>query len=555
MLYAFLGLPPSRRRKRDTVYDPRWYDWILAVLTVPTMLYPAVNQVKITATQGIITNPFELILGCVMIVLLLEACRRALGWVILSIPVFFLLLVFVGPYLNFLHITQFSLNQIIGYLYLSWEGIYGNILDLVGTLITLFIFFGMAIELFGGQEFFVNVPLSLLGRMRGGPGKVAIISSGLFGMISGAGAGNVAFTGTFTIPMMKRTGFSAVVAGAIESAASAGGVFMPPIMGGVAFLAVIFANEPYQAIAKAAIIPALLYYAVLLWQVHAYACKNGIQGLDAGDLPRFKIAFRQGWPFLVPITLLIYLVLFTDKSLTASLLMVIGVLVVWCGFFYPKRLTLENGVRLLHRTGDAIYSLGILGGAAGVLIGSLKLTALGLKLSTLLTDVAGDSVLLLLLLSASACFILGMGLAPTASYVILGALVGPALTSMGVPPLAAHLFLIFWSVTSLISPPIAVNAFVASAIAQAPANSTGWQASRFGIVAFLVPFVFVKHTELLIGVGSFSILERAFAVFATFVSLVFLGAAAEGYLYRKLSWPLRIASAVLGMAILLWLIL
>lgn len=373
---------------------------------------------------------------------------------------------------------------------------------------------------------------------------MAVVASSLFGTISGSAVANVAVDGPITIPLMKRTGYKAPVAAAIEAVASTGGQIMPPVMGAAAFIMAELLAIPYQEIVVAALLPAILYYVALFTQVDLEAGKGGLRGLSPQELPAFFPVLRRGWVFFVPLSILVY-VLFIQKSDAGDAGMFAALATLALGFLRKElRSRLRWVLETLVSAGRTLLELGVTVALAGLILGAIQVSGLGFILSYGLVTLAGGNVFALLLLTAIVCMILGMGMPTTAVYILLAVLVAPALVQLGIDPLAAHLFIFYFGMVSMITPPICLAAYTAAAIGQADAMRTGLEATRLGIVAYIVPFLFAFSPALLL---KGSAMDVSLAAVTAIAGTVLLGVALTGYLFRDLAWLKRV---LLGLAAL-----
>ncbi|MGH7339471.1 MAG: TRAP transporter permease, partial [Candidatus Rokuibacteriota bacterium] len=378
-----------------------------------------------------------------------------------------------------------SWERIAAYLYLDASGLLGLPLTVAAAIVVAFILFGQALYAVGGDKFLTDLALAVMGRYRGGSAKVAIVSSSLFGTVSGSAVSNVVVDGAITIPMMKRTGYPGHLAAATEAVASTGGQIMPPVMGVAAFLIAEFLNIPYGEVALAAVIPAGLYYLALFIQVDLEAAKHGLTGVPRSELPRLAPVMRRGWVFLVPLTVLVYtLMVDTWEAGKAGMAAVIATFLV--GLMQKAtRPTLRGVMKSFEDAGRTLLEIVVISGVAGFVIGTLALSGLGFKMSMILTTAAGGSALLLLVLTALVCIILGMGMPTAVVYIMLAVLVGPTLVQLGVEPLGAHLFLFYFGMLSMITPPVCLATFAAASLAGSEFWKTGWAGMRLGVVAYV----------------------------------------------------------------------
>ena len=421
-------------------------------------------------------------------------------------------------------------------------------LDTSATMVLAFVLLGSTLFAAGGAQFFTELAECVMGRFRGGPAKVSVVASGMFGSISGSAVANVMVDGWITIPMMTKTGFRPHVAAAIEASASTGGIIMPPIMGAAAFLIAEFLAIPYSHVAIAALVPALLYYLVLFLQVDLEAAKFGLRGLPREQLPSLLHVLKGGWIPVLALAALIYALFFMNLEPSMAGILVTLLLIVLAVARRKSRLTLGRLLDSLEKTGRSLLDIGAITATAGLVIGVLSLMGLGFTLSSILVKVSGGNAFLLLLLAAITCFVLGMGMPTTAAYVILAVMVVPALGQLGVVPLAAHLFLLFFAKASMITPPVCLAAYAAASIGRCDPMRTGWTATRLSLVTFVAPFVFAFAPALLL-IGALH--EIVLVVATTFLGSVCLAVALAGYLYRPLPVPARLGLAAGGIALLL----
>ena len=529
----FLGVKAQQKEPGDGV---PWYDWLLAAGGFLIGLYVTILYPTIAYRLGVL-SPDRWILGGLAVFLILEATRRIAGWGLVwcALPcILYAKFAYLFP--GLLYAKGSSWGRISTYLYLDASGILGLPLNVAASVIVAFIFFGRALYAVGGDKFLTDVALKVMGRYRGGAAKVAVVSSSLFGTVSGSAVANVAVDGAITIPMMKRTGYPAHVAAAIEAVASNGGQIMPPVMGAAAFLIAEFLNISYGEVALAAAVPACLYYLALFTQVDLEAAKHGLVGLPTDQIPKFRAMTRRGWVFVIPLSLLIYTLMIANwEPGKAGMVAVIATFLVGA-LQKETRPTFRAILTSIEETGQTLLDIVVVTALAGLVIGSLQLSGLTFKLSLLLVTATGGNVLLLLALTAVVCILLGMSLPTTVVYITLAVLVGPALTQLGIVPLAAHLFLFYFGMLSLITPPDCLATYTAAAIAHSDFWKTGWTGMRLGIAAYVVPFVFALHPALILkGTAE----EIIVAVVTASVGVIFLGIGCAGYLFRPLSWAKR----------------
>jgi TRAP transporter 4TM/12TM fusion protein len=520
----FLLIPGSKGQSQRIP----WFDYTGAAAGLFVGLYIFVKFPEISNSLGDIYTE-RVILGTVTVILLAEACRRLVGWplvIIAGIFIFYAFFAYLFP--GDFYGRGWSLGRLATYLYLDANGIIGQPLQIGASIVLVFVLFGEALYAIGGAAFLSDFALAVMGRFRGGQAKIAIVSSSLFGNISGSAVANVVVDGAFTIPMMKKAGYPAPVAAAIEAVASTGGQIMPPVMGAAAFLIAEYLAIPYAQVALAALVPALLYYIALFIQVDLLAARNGIYGMPPAELPRLLPVLRRSAGFVVPLTVLIIWMFFLNRRPEeAGLLAVVAALLV--GFLTPGvKLGLRELVNILVNTGRGMLEIAAITALAGVVIGVLQLTGLGFTLTLTLLNVGQNSAILLLVLTAIVSIILGMGMPTTAVYVLLAVLVAPGLSKLGILPIAAHLFIFYFGMLSMVTPPVCLASYAAASIGRTDPVRTGWEAMRLCSIAYVVPFLFVFSPALLL-IGSWYAV--AISIATAIVGAVLLGVGLVGYLF------------------------
>lgn len=491
---VFLIFPATKRSPRDRV---PWYDVLLFLAAVLTPCYFAWNSLRILQEAWDFKAPTQAVwVGALLWLLVLEGARRA-GGIALFLLVLILSLypIYAGHLPGPIAGLSLSLPDAIRYQSMSVEAILGIPMRVFGTLIIGFIIFGEALQATGGGKFFNDLATAMLGAFRGGPAKVSVVASGLFGSMSGSVVSNIVADGAITIPMMKRMGFRAEVAAAVEATASTGGALMPPVMGATAFVMASILGIPYVEVAIAAAIPSILFYVSLYFQVDAYAARYGLRGLPWRELPSFWTTLRWGWFYLIAFVALVYLLLNLRLEAHAPFYATALLLVVAL-FNRQSRYTFWTFVEFLAGMGRVLAELVTILAAVGLIIGALSVTGVAGTFSSDVVRLAGGNTFLLLVLGALACFILGMGMTITAAYVFLAVSMAPALIQQGLNPVAVHLFIMYWAMLSFITPPVAIGAYAAASIGQCSFMRTGWEAVRFGAVKYILPFFFVYNPVL-----------------------------------------------------------
>jgi TRAP transporter 4TM/12TM fusion protein len=528
-ILVFLLYTPTKGMPRVKL---RWYDILPVLSVIVGCAYIAVNANNLVAEGRLISYPFEIILASLLFLSVIEATRRTIGWVLPGMVIFFF---FYAIYSNhfpwFLHSTGFSYSMMFGWMYLSAEGFWGMIIGIVSTIVAGFIIFGGFLRALGASQFFNELALATVGFMRGGAAKAAVIASTLFGTISGSIAANVATTGQITIPLMKDTGYERNYAGAVEATASTGGMFMPPIMGATAFLIAEFLNISYWNVCVAAFLPAIAYYATLLVQVDLEAAKIGLKGLPRQNLPSLRKTLLKGWQYLLPFALLIFLLGVLRYSAQTSIMYTIGALIVVSSFKKESRLTPMKLLKALEDSARGMMSIIPLCTAIGILVGSIAITGAGTRFTSQLLTISGGNLMILLILTASAAFILGMGMTAVSVYILTVILLAPALIRAGVEPISAHMFLFYFGCLSFITPPVCVGAYIAAGISGGDPWKTGFRAVRLGFAAFLVPWAFVFNPGILMIGSPFKIISTFFFVALGAISI---GVSFERYFLKQL---------------------
>jgi TRAP transporter 4TM/12TM fusion protein len=521
-----------------------WYDWLLAVSGLVVGLYVAVRYPTLAYALGAVT-PDKLALGALAIVLVLEATRRLCGWALVWVAVACLAYAKLAAFLpEPLTARSATWGRLAVYLYLDANGLFGVALTVAAGIVVAFVLFGHVLSAVGGDRFLTDLALIAMGRYRGGPAKVAVVSSTLFGTVSGSAVSNVVVDGALTIPMMKRSGYPPHLAAAIEAVASNGGQIMPPVMGAAAFLIAEYLGLSYGEVALAAVIPAARYYLAVFVQVDLEAAKRGLVGLRAAELPRLGPILREGGIFVVPLAVLVYTLMLAGWEPGQAGLAAAGAALAVGFLGRATRTSLGSVANAVVETGRTMLDLTAVTALAGLVIGALQLSGFASKLPLLLVALAGEHVLGLLVLTAVVCIVLGMSLPTTVVYVTLAVLVGPGLTQLGVHPLAAHLFLFYFGMLSLITPPDCLATYTAAAIARADFWKTGWTGMRLGIVAYVVPFAFVFQPALL---GKALPADIVVATLAAAAGVTILAVGCVGYLVRPLSWGWRTVLVVTGL--------
>ncbi len=531
LIIVFLYFPIT---KREDLRFLKVIDYLLVGLSLATVLYIPLNMDDLISRAGM-WDWNDAIRGGILIVLVLEATRRVCGKALPIIAMVFLLYALFGHHLpGLLAHRGYSLQRLFTQQYLTMEGIFGTPLGVSATYVFVFVLFGAFLQKSGAGQFFIDMAFALTGRSRGGPAKTAVIASGLMGSISGSAVANVATTGPFTISLMKKVGYKPHFAGAVEAAASSGGQFMPPIMGASAFIIAEFLGIQYILVVAAAAIPAFLYFLSIFASVHFEAERLGLRILKKDEIPDWKKVMKEGFYFLTPLILLIYLLAVTRVTPTRTAFWVILLTMVLSWIRKHQRMAPREIFQALELGAKNALTVVTACACAGLVIGVITLTGIGLQLSTLVIALSGGIMILALLFSMVGSIILGMGLPTTAAYIIMATLGAPALIEIGVHPISAHLFVFYFAIISAITPPIALAAYTAGAIAGADVNKTSITALKVALAGFFIPFMFVYNPELLMEGAPAQIVLGALTAS---VGVVVLSAATIGYMkIRLLLW-------------------
>ncbi len=525
---VYLLCPTKKAWVKEGRFHP--IDVALAVLAMIPPIYILVNYQQLILRAGTVT-PTDTVIGVLGIVMIIEAARRIVGLPIVIVVCCFLAYGFFGPYLpGLLAHRGLTIKQMVGHLFFTTEGVFGIPMGVSSTFIFLFILFGAYLEKTGLGKFFIDIANAIAGWASGGPAKVAVISSALQGTISGSSVANVVGSGSFTIPMMKKLGYHKNFAGAVEAAASTGGQLMPPIMGAAAFLMAEFVGIPYMEVVKAAIVPAILYFIGVFLGVHFEAKKNNLQGTPRSELPPWGKILKEEGHLAIPLIAIIGLLASGYTPMKAALA---GIFISIASAMLRAntRMSIPDIIDGLIKGARGALGVLIACSSAGMIIGIVTKTGVGLKLASALVDIAAGNFILLLFCTMITSLILGMGVPTTANYVITSTIAAPALISLGVPILAAHMFVFYFGIIADITPPVALAAFAGSAISGGDPLKTGVNASKLGIAAFIIPYVFVLSPEILgINATLFSVMETTVTAL---IGMVGVSGAMIGQLYCK----------------------
>jgi TRAP transporter 4TM/12TM fusion protein len=571
---TFLLKPPFRGVRKDKFNFWLILDWTLVFLSAVCVIYICYNLDAIFERQGDWLTS-DLVISIIGTILVLEACRRVIGLFMTGICIAAIAYAFYGPYMPELIIHKgYSIERIATTLWLTTEGIFGLPIGVAATFVYVFVLFGAVLEATGGGNFFIDLAYALTGRFSGGPAKTAVVASGFMGSVSGSAVGNVVATGTFTIPMMKRVGYRPHVAAAIEAAASTGGQLMPPIMGAGAFLMAEFTNTSYLTIIKVALVPAIMYYLTVLFFVHFEAQKQNLRGQPKENLPKIPKVLRKGLHFIIPLAILIYVLVANYSPMMAGFVAVLSTFaasllanaVRWMvshkqlSVADPARRSLYDFARSefkqimgsLEKGARNAIMVSVACAAAGIIVGMVTLTGMGLKFSSLVLDLSFGIEALAILLIGAASLVLGMGLPVTASYIVLATLAGPALLDMGVPLLVSHMIVFWYSQDANVTPPVSLASFAAAGVAGANPMRTAFTSWKLAKGLYVIPIIMAYRP--LLGMGpNYELLhwEVIFTMLTTTVGLVAFTSALERYFIRPATW-LETALFAVAAAGLFW---
>jgi TRAP transporter 4TM/12TM fusion protein len=534
---AFLLYPISDRASRTRLPV---YDLALAVLGLAVNLYIVVGYSGIVARGTSNYNTTDLVVAVITIVLVLEAARRLMGWGLPVLCVLFLLYGYLGrivPSEIFRH-RGYALDDMAAYMYMGLEGIYGTALSVSANFIILFILFGAIMMKTGLGTFFNDLAMALAGRAKGGPAKVAVISSGFMGSINGSALANVVSTGAFTIPLMKRIGYRPNFAGAVEASASVGGQVLPPIMGAAAFIMAETLGISYATVVLAGVLPALLYYLAVITQVHLRADRMGLVGMPAAEVPRIKEIMKERGHLLFPLLFFLYMLFFAGVSLSYAAFWTIIVSLVVAQLRATTRLGMRDLLEALESGARLAIGVALACAAVGLIVGIAALTGFGLKLASAIVAVGGEVLFFSLVFTMLAAIMLGVGLPSIPAYIITITVAAPALVELGVEPLTAHFFVFYFGIFANLTPPVALAAFAASGLSGGSPMRTGFIALKLAIAGFIVPYMFVYSDALLL--SNAEGFEAAPVAVTAIVGVLMLAVAVEGYLFSSVAWPLRV---------------
>lgn len=541
---GFAFYPAYKKASRKKI---AWYDWICIAFSAVMPIYVFLRYPTFIST-GFKGETIDIIMGTILIFLVLECSRRISGWALTILSIVFLIYGIFGRSFPgvFMH-RGYDWHRIVTYLTTDIYGIYGTSIQVSATYIVLFIIFGEVMNKCGMGQFFNDIANALAGHTKGGPAKVAVLASGFLGSINGSAVANVVTTGTFTIPLMKKTGYTKEFAGAVEATASVGGQLLPPIMGAAAFVMAETLGVKYGEIIRAAVIPALIYYLGIIIQVQMRATKDHLHGLPKDQMPKVGKVMKERGHLLIPIAFLLYMLIWSGRTVLFSAFWTIVVTIVVAELRPISRMSLKDICDAFVAGAKSTVSVGMACACVGIVVGICGLTGFALNVANTIISIGHSNLFLTLLFTMVTCMILGMGLPSIPSYLITATIAAPALVELGIPAIAAHMFCFYFAMFANLTPPVALAAFAASGLSGGNPMKTGWQSVKLALAGFIVPYMFVYNEQLLL--MNVDLITGIRVVITSCVGVLLIGAAVEGYLWGRMHIILRFIS--FGAAMLL----
>lgn len=535
---AFMMYPFS---KKSDFRKVAWTDWAWVLLSCVIPIYVWIDYMGIVDRTGM-PDTIDVVMSTILVVSLLEAARRVTGNALPILSVVFILYGLFGREMPsiFFH-RGYDWNVLSNHLFANTEGVYGTSVAVSSSYIFLFILFGSVMSKSGMGQFFNDIALALAGHTKGGPAKVAVIASGFLGSINGSAVANVVTTGAFTIPLMKKTGYTKEFAGAVEATASVGGQLLPPIMGAAAFIMAEMLGVKYSEIIVWAAIPALLYYLGIIIQVQLRASKDGLVGMPKDQLPSAVAVLKDKGHLLIPIIFLLYMLFFSGTTVIFSAVLTIVVTVIVSQFKASTRMTVSDLIDALADGAKATVSVAIACACVGIIIGVSSVTGFGLTMANTIIALGDTSLLFTLVFTMITCMILGMGLPSIPAYIITATIAAPALAKLGIPVAAAHMFSFYYAMFANLTPPVALASFAAAGLSGGDPMKTGYQSVKLAIAGFIVPFMFVYAPQLMLINTTF--MGGLWTALSACLGVFLIAVATEGYVYAPLAWPLRLVVA------------
>ncbi|EHF05613.1 hypothetical protein HMPREF1020_02441 [Clostridium sp. 7_3_54FAA] len=542
LILAFAMYPATKKASRKII---AWYDYILIALSAAVPLYMWLDYFNIINRAGK-PNSMDVIIGTLLTLLVLEATRRVCGMALPILGVIFILYSLMGTKQGlipvnipgiFLH-RGYTWQKLMSHFFANTEGIYGSSVNVASTYIFLFIAFGEIMNKCGMGKFFNDIANALAGGSKGGPAKVAVVASGLLGMINGAAVAVVVTTGSFTIPLMKKTGYDNEFSGAIVATGSVGGQLMPPVMGAAAFIMAETLGIKYSTLLVSAIIPAVIYYMGILLQIQMRAEKMGMQGTPKDQLPKVGEVMKEYGHLAIPLVFLIYMLFFSGKTVIMAAFYTILFTIVVAQFRPNTRMSLNDIIDAMVASAKSTVSVAIACACVGIIVGVCSITGFALNMASTIIQIGGQSLMFTLMFTMVTCMILGMGLPSIPSYIITSTIAAPALVTLGIPPIAAHMFCFYFAMFANLTPPVALAAFAAAGIAGGSPMKTGWASVKLALAGFILPYMFVYNTELLL--LDTPIAKGIQVAITAAIGVFLISVAVEGFLFRKVNAVLRI---------------
>ena len=539
LMLGFALYPAFKKTSRKKI---AWYDWILIAFSAVMPVYVFIRYPTFIST-GFQGDTIDIVMGTILIVLVLICSRRLSGWALPILSVIFLLYALFGRHFPgiFQH-RGYSWHRIVTYLTTDIYGIYGTSIKVSATYIVLFIIFGEVMNKCGMGQFFNDIANAIAGHTKGGPAKVAVLASGFLGSINGSAVANVVTTGTFTIPLMKKTGYSKEFAGSVEATASVGGQLLPPIMGAAAFVMAETLGVKYSAVITAAVIPALIYYLGIIIQVQMRATKDNLVGLPKDQMPRIRDVMKERGHLLIPILFLLYMLIFSGVTVIRGAFWTIIVTIVVAQLRPISRMSFKDICDAFVSGAKSTVSVAMACACVGIIVGVCGMTGFALNVAHAIISIGKQSLMLTLLFTMVTCMILGMGLPSIPSYLITATIAAPALVELGQPEIAAHMFCFYFAMFANLTPPVALASFAAAGLSGGSPMKTGWQSVRLALAGFIVPFMFVFNPQLLL--NDVTVLTGIQVVLTACIGVVLIAAAVEGYLFGRMNVVLRIIAGV-----------
>ena len=542
LILAFAMYPATKKASRKII---AWYDYILIALSAAVPLYMWLDYFNIINRAGK-PNSMDVIIGTLLTLLVLEATRRVCGMALPILGVIFILYSLMGTKQGlipvnipgiFLH-RGYTWQKLMSHFFANTEGIYGSSVNVASTYIFLFIAFGEIMNKCGMGKFFNDIANALAGGSKGGPAKVAVVASGLLGMINGAAVAVVVTTGSFTIPLMKKTGYDNEFSGAIVATGSVGGQLMPPVMGAAAFIMAETLGIKYSTLLVSAIIPAVIYYMGILLQIQMRAEKMGMQGTPKDQLPKVGEVMKEYGHLAIPLVFLIYMLFFSGKTVIMAAFYTILFTIVVAQHRPNTRMSLNDIIDAMVASAKSTVSVAIACACVGIIVGVCSITGFALNMASTIIQIGGQSLMFTLMFTMVTCMILGMGLPSIPSYIITSTIAAPALVTLGIPPIAAHMFCFYFAMFANLTPPVALAAFAAAGIAGGSPMKTGWASVKLALAGFILPYMFVYNTELLL--LDTPIAKGIQVAITAAIGVFLISVAVEGFLFRKVNAVLRI---------------